>query len=109
MKIRINFVSNSSSTSFVIRGIRIPINIAVSVFKADIAKLLEEDSSYNIQDEYGKLYEAISEYREDVSVECTRNYFETDSSKKDTDVIIGINILDANDGVVEEIPVGSNA
>jgi hypothetical protein len=83
MKIRNGFVSNSSSSSFVIRGILIK--------KKDIEELWKIDSynTYSIARKYG------------LSIEDTRDYFDGEPTD---DMVVGVQLTDLNDGVIEELP-----
>ena len=83
MKIRNGFVSNSSSSSFIIRGIRIK--------KDAVAKAFGVDS-----------FDKIPWNRNDgIVIEDTRDYFDGEETD---DCIVGIDLGDLEDGVVKEIP-----
>jgi hypothetical protein len=82
MKIRTGFVSNSSSQSFLVRGIRVKKDIAAKAFGVDS-------------------FEKIPYKPNGLVIEDTRDYF--DGAETD-DCIVGIDMGDLEDGVVLEIP-----
>lgn len=92
MKIRNGFVSNSSSSSFVIRGVKLKI--------ADLAKRLGESPTQT------DLFEALSNKfgygKGKVNIESTRYYFGGDDCNT-ADVIVGVLLTDLSDGEVVEI------
>jgi hypothetical protein len=94
MKIRTGFVSNSSSSSFVLRGIKIETKFLAEKLGV---KVKEED------DDKGALYQeieyVIDDKIKDFEIYPTGNYF----GGKDYDsVIIGISAGDLEDGEVTE-------
>lgn len=93
MKIRSGFVSNSSSSSFVIRGAKFKID--------DIAKRLGINP--NTSDLYEELTCKFTYGNGKVGIKSTRYYFDTNSGNKE-DVIVGVRIADLDDGVVSVIP-----
>jgi hypothetical protein len=95
MKIRQGFVSNSSSSSFVIRGIEIS--------KKEFASCLGIEYEEDEEDE--ELYDKISNkaYKKlgGIVVEDTRDFFDGDPT--DT-IIVGVSLIDLEDGCVCQLP-----
>jgi len=93
MKIRNGFVSNSSSSSFVIRGIKITVEELVKVLNIPIEEF------DNIEDEYDK-YEFISnKIDDDFRIEVNGNYF---GEKDYNTLIVGDSLGGLEDGEVTE-------
>ena len=88
MKIRNGFVSNSSSSSFVVRGTRVK--------KEELAKLLK----INIKELDWKADNKLSSVNKEFCTASTRYYF---GGKEQDDIIIGLKI-ESNDGKVTEVP-----
>lgn len=82
MKIRQGFVSNSSSQSFIVRGIRVKKDIVVKTFNA-------------------KDFDSIRYRTDNIVIEDTRDFFDGEQTD---DCIVGISMGDLEDGVVMEIP-----
>ena len=92
MKVRIGFVSNSSSTSFVVRGVRIPIKdaaelLGVSPSEDDLLELL-----------YDKLITSGP-----LNIYSTKGYFDDEQDYDKEDVILGIRQGELEDGVVIDL------
>jgi hypothetical protein len=91
MKIRNSFVSNSSSSSFVVRGIM----TTAEALQALGVPIDGEDDAWSIQKHLEKTH-GIK-----MAVETTRYYFGGDPTGE---FIIGKNIADLDDGCVTELP-----
>ena len=85
MKIRNGFVSNSSSSSFIVRGTKVEKELLASLLKIDV-----DDVDYPDLEKYHKGFQTAS----------TRYYF---GGKEGSDIIIGIGI-GSDDGQVTEVP-----
>ena len=90
MKIRNGFVSNSSSSSFVIRGIKIK-NI-------ELAKLLNVDLD---SEDFCYVHDMLWGKIKGLSVETTNFFF---GGKETGTVILGKEIADLDDGCVTKLP-----
>lgn len=88
MKTRKGFVSNSSSSSFVIRGLKI-----------SAEKVIEKLNLENFDDEYDS-FESIQSELKEFCVEPDGNYF---GGLDYSTLIIGENILNLEDGEVTEL------
>jgi hypothetical protein len=84
MKTRNGFVSNSSSSSFIIRGIRIK--------KDELAKIFNVESWEDIP--YDK--------RKNIKIKDTQNVF--DREEQTDDCVVGMDLGDLEDGGIVEIP-----
>jgi len=87
MKIRNGFVSNSSSTSFVIRGVRVK--------KSELAKLFKKSED----DVVDSLYCGITGCGKDFGCRDTRDFFDGENTDE---AIVGM-CFDPHDGVITEI------
>lgn len=97
MKIRAGFVSNSSSSSFILRGTKLSteeIIKALNIPQDEIDEIVEED-----EEEY-ELYEFLSEKFEGFSVEVDGNYF---GGQDYTTLVVGESIGSLDDGEVVEL------
>lgn len=92
MKIRNGFVSNSSSSSFVIRGVKLKI--------VDVAKRLKEDPTQD--DLFDVLSDRFDYGKGKVNCESARCFFDGESHNT-ADVIVGVQVADLDDGNVVEI------
>ena len=88
MKIRNGFVSNSSSSSFVVRGTKVK--------KEELAKLLKVD----IKELDWKADDKLFSVNKGFCTASTRYYF---GGEEQDDIIIGMRI-ESNDGKVTEVP-----
>lgn len=94
MKTRNGFVSNSSSSSFIIRGIKIT--------KDDLKNILsieeDEDGYMKTWDKQRELSQKSNEF--DVNIESTRDYFDGEETDE---FVIGDRYTSLEDGCVTEI------
>jgi hypothetical protein len=91
MKIRTGFVSNSSSSSFIARGVKLKIE--------DLATRLGVNK--NESDLFDKLYNKVGYNK--LRICSTAYYFDYNATPDKEDVIIGVIIASPDDGVVSEI------
>jgi hypothetical protein len=102
MKTRQGFVSNSSSSSFLIRGVKIPTKDLIRLFKIDLST-----DTYNAkepgtdQDSY-IVYDApeLKTLRKDLELQTIRCFFD---GEEFGEIIIGQNIGTGEDGEVKEL------
>ena len=94
MKIRAGFVSNSSSTSFVLRGTKLTTEEIIKVLNIPQDEIDEFE-----EDEY-ELYEFLGEKLIGFSVEVDGNYF---GGKDYSTLVVGESIGSLEDGDVEEL------
>jgi len=94
MKIRAGFVSNSSSSSFVLRGTKLTTEEIIKVLNIPQDEIDEFE-----EDEY-ELYEFLGEKLIGFSVEVDGNYF---GGKDYSTLVVGESIGSLEDGDVEEL------
>lgn len=107
MKIRHGFVSNSSSSSFVFRGIKVPFKTFLKTFDIDVENYDEETNSDCFEDflsdEMKKKLPKSSKL-EVVSTAYTGQYLEDSTEYTKSPVIIGYSLKDMDEGAYEEVP-----
>ena len=97
MKVRTGFVSNSSSSSFILRGMKLTsddIIKTLNISKDEIDAFDEDEGEI-----YEFLYDKLGEY--DFSVEMDGNYF---GGQDYSTLIVGESIGSLNDGEAVELP-----
>jgi hypothetical protein len=96
MKIRSGFVSNSSSSSFIIKGTKYKKDDLISLFKL-------EDKPRRFGDKNDVIYDYFSNYFSNtkLEIEDTRDYFDGEETD---DVVIGKHIGSMEDGCISTIP-----
>ena len=87
MKIRNGFVSNSSSSSFVIRGTKVNQEVLAKTWGAEVNNLYFAGSKRELQ------------------VRETRDFFDGEETDE---VIVGVKLAELEDGCVLELPEGNN-
>ena len=101
MKKRIGFVSNSSSSSFIIRGVKASMKdvveaLGMSKIEEIMHKLNEDDIDYDL---YDMVYTELEKF--DLTIEGTGNYF---GSRTFDEVLIGESLGYLEDGEAVELP-----
>ena len=89
MKQRTGFVSNSSSSSFIVRGIRIK--------EEELGKIVGVEAS---ETGYYRFSKTFKDKESKLKIESADCYFD---GEKTGEVILGLAMADADDGVVVEI------
>ena len=93
MKIRTGFVSNSSSSSFILRGTKLTSEEIIKTLNIPQEEITDFDDEY-------ELFEFLSGKFEGFSVEVDGNYF---GGKDYSTLVVGESIGDLEDGEVEEL------
>lgn len=100
MKIRIGFVSNSSSSSFVVRGVKVPTDKIIKLFNIDPSENKEENKDSVERDNY-IAYESTDKVKKDgLCMETIRSFFD---GEEHGEIIIGQTIETGEDGEVKEL------
>jgi hypothetical protein len=96
MKVRAGFVSNSSSSSFIIRGMKLSTDTIIKVLEIPQDEIDEfDDNEYDLFDFLS------SKLEDDFSIEVDGNYF---GGRDFSTLIVGESIGSLEDGDVMELP-----
>lgn len=96
MKIRAGFVSNSSSSSFILRGMKLTTDEIVKTLNISEEELQDID-----QEEEYEMYEFLESKLKDFDIHCDGNYF---GEQDYTTLVVGESIGSLEDGDVTELP-----
>jgi hypothetical protein len=95
MKVRAGFVSNSSSSSFIIRGMKMSTDTIIKVLE------ISQDEIDEVGDDEYELFDFLSsKFEDNFSVEVDGNYF---GSRDFSTLIVGESIGSLEDGEVMEL------